>query len=77
MYVCMVSINIGFHEDNEHYTFGIIKKKNYRPLSDFNFYFLMKVACRKSVSTGYLVKVIPEATAMQEEIEELSRYMAI
>ena len=34
----------------------------------------MKVACRKSVSTGYLVKVIPEAT-MQEDIEELSRYI--
>ena len=41
-------------------------RKNYSPPSDFNFYFLMKVACRKSVSTGYLVKVIPEATAMQK-----------
>lgn len=73
MHLSCLFFNLGFYEDNEHYTFGIIKKKSYRPLSDFNFYFLMKVACRRSVSTGYLVRVIPEATA-QEEIEELSRY---
>lgn len=59
MYIC-----IGFHEDNDRNTFGVWKKGTYRPLSDFNFYFSMKVLCKKSSSTGYLVSV------MQERIDD-------
>jgi len=53
-------IAIGFHEDCEHHTFGVLKKGVYRPLSDFNFNFIMKVVSEKPVSTGYLVSVTQE-----------------
>ena len=55
----------GFHEDNDRHTFGVWKKGSYRPLSDFNFFFSMKVLCVNSSSTGYLVSV------SQERIDEM------
>lgn len=67
---------IGFHEDVVNSTFGIMKKGTYRPLSDFTFHFLKKVVSEKSASTGYLVKVMPEAST-PEESERLSRYISV
>lgn len=37
-----------------------MKKGIYRPLSDFNFEYLMKVKAIRSSSTGFLIKVTPE-----------------
>lgn len=51
---------IGFFDDKTHHTFGVIKKDIYRPLSDFNFDYLMKVKANKACSTGYMIKVTPE-----------------
>ena len=39
-----------------------MKKGVYKPLTDFNFQFIMKVIPDKPANTGYLVKVIPEST---------------
>lgn len=72
----MIIAHTGFHEDDEHHTFGVMKKGVYRPLSDFNFHFIMKVVSDKSANTGYLVKVIPESV-LETECESSSRYIAI
>ena len=60
-----------------HNTFGVMKKGAYRPLSDFNFEFLLKVNAKKACSTGYLIKVVPETHHRNgrddEEEEDLSR----
>ena len=74
MYVLILCI--GFHEESTKSTFGILKKGVYRPLSDFNFHFIMKVVSERSTSTGYLVKVLPEASTV-EESERLSKYEII
>ena len=59
-----------------HNTFGVMKKGVYRPLSDFNFEFLLKVNAQKACSTGYLIKVFQEVRQEdnEEEEEDLSRY---
>ena len=68
-----MQFSIGFHEDNEHHTFGIMRKGNYRPLSDFSFHFTMKVISDRSVSTGYLVSVMQEKTDTNDP-ERSARY---
>ena len=55
-----------------------MKKGVYRPLSDFNFEFLLKVNAQKAGSTGYLIKVFREVRHKDEgdddeEEESLSR----
>ena len=57
----------GFHDDNSSHTFGVMKKGVYRPLSDFNFEFLMKVKALRSCSTGFLIKVTPERINNDED----------
>ena len=58
-----------------------MKKGIYRPLSDFNFEYLMKVKAIRSSSTGFLIKVTPEQINNndQDNREEqegvLSRYV--
>ena len=47
-----------------------MKKGVYRPLSDFNFEFLMKVKALRSCSTGFLIKVTPEQINNDEDNEE-------
>ena len=66
-------VHTGFHEDDDLHTFGIMKKGVYRPLSDFNFQFIMKVISDKSANTGYLVKVTPELIT-ETDSESSSRY---
>lgn len=70
------SMYAGFHEDNNRNTFGVWKKGSYRPLSDFNFNFSMKVLCDKSSSTGYLVSVSQERID-ERDIERSARYVVI
>jgi len=48
-------------------TFGVMKKGIYRPLSDFNFKFLLKVNAQKAGSTGYLIKVFREVRHKDDE----------
>ena len=52
------------------------KKGNYRPLSDFNFFFSMKVLCVNSSSTGYLVSV-PQERIDEMDDERSARYIVI
>jgi len=61
----------GFYDDNTNNTFGVVKKGVYRPLSDFNFEYIMKVKAN-STSTGYIIKVTPESF---NEQETQSRYL--
>ena len=67
-------MDVGFYEDSNRNTFGIWKKGTYRPLSDFNFNFLMKVLCEKSIGTGYLVSVLQERID-ETDIERSARYI--
>ena len=60
----------------------MIKKGTYRPLSDFNFDYLIKVKAKKACSTGYMIKVIPENThrrneSSDDEDENLSKFSKI
>jgi len=68
---------VGFHEDKNQHTFGIVRKGVYRPLSDFNFYYIMKVESEKFVSTGYLVSVYPEIDETTSREESASRYVSL
>ena len=44
-----------------------MKKGIYRPLSDFNFEFLMKVKATKSCSTGFMIKVTLEHISSNDQ----------
>ena len=53
-------LTIGFYDDDGNHTFGTLKKKQKRPLSNFTFKFVKKIVASHSSSTGFLVEVIPE-----------------
>ena len=46
----------GFHDEA---TFGIMKKGEYQPASDFNFDMVAEVICSTPSSSGYLIKLTP------------------
>lgn len=46
-----------------------MKKEARRPLANFSFTFIKKVASTNSVSTEYLVQVTPEADGDDSEVE--------
>ena len=58
-----LELTIGFYDDDENHTFGTLKKKQKRPLSNFTFKFVKKIVASHSSSTGFLVEVIPETVS--------------
>ena len=44
-----------------------MKKGIYRPLSDFNFDFIMKVKATRSCSTGFMIRVTPEHISSNDQ----------
>ena len=76
-----LELNIGFYDDDENHTFGTLKKKQERPLSNFTFKFVKKIVASHSSSTGFLVEVIPEtvgddsSSSSESEDSTSSRYV--
>jgi len=59
----------GFYDDNIIHNFGVIRKGQYRPQSDFHFTYLMKVNTDKAVNKGYMIKVTPEKSRGDHQID--------
>ena len=76
-----LELNIRFYDDDENHTFGTLKKKQKRPLSNFTFKLVKKIVASHSSSTGFLVEVIPEtvgddsSSSSESEDSTSSRYV--
>ena len=49
---------IGYHD--EELSFGVMKKRVYKPASDFEFKFIAEVICSDPHSSGFLIKLTPD-----------------
>ena len=75
-----LELTIGFYDGDENHTFGTMKMKQKRPLSNFTFKFVKKIVASHSSSTGFLVEVIPEtvgddSTSSESEDSTSCRYV--
>ena len=62
MNTCMGSFAEAFTETDKN--FGITKKGNYKPASDFKFQFIAEVICAHPKSSGFLIRLTPKRTQL-------------
>jgi hypothetical protein len=72
-FTCITFSLLGtFYDDVHGGTFGTLKKGARRPLSNFNFEYLLRVNAEDSRSTGFLVRVYPERSADSDSESDLT-----